>query len=256
MPFPVTNRVFYTKNPLVEVVCQLRFPPVLRIDSELPSAFQDRIRDRFPEYQSSRPQLPAGLNLPAELAKVMFANAQSSAHEFITADGSSRISLTRDFIALSVNNYSQWANFFELLKGPLEALTELYRPSYFSRIGLRYRDRIERERLNLGGVPWHELIQPWIAGALADETIAPQVERILGEVNIKLPEGGAVRIVHGLDGETDKLAYLIDSDFYREGQVPTGEVDNVLRTFNQKAGHLFRWCIKPKLDAAMEPRDP
>ena len=48
MPFPETDRVIYAHNPLEQVICQFRFPPILRIDSELPAQFQDRIRHEFP----------------------------------------------------------------------------------------------------------------------------------------------------------------------------------------------------------------
>ena len=44
MPFPVTKRIIYKKNPLVEVICQLRFPPILSIDTEIPARFQGAIK--------------------------------------------------------------------------------------------------------------------------------------------------------------------------------------------------------------------
>lgn len=44
MLFPPTQRVIYHKNPLVEVVCQLRFPTILKIDAEIPVAFQEAVR--------------------------------------------------------------------------------------------------------------------------------------------------------------------------------------------------------------------
>jgi len=32
MPFPEVKRVIYEHNPLDKVICQLRFPPILRIE--------------------------------------------------------------------------------------------------------------------------------------------------------------------------------------------------------------------------------
>jgi len=47
---PESPRVIYASNPLVDVICQVRFPRILRIDSELPVAFQEAIRDQFPLF--------------------------------------------------------------------------------------------------------------------------------------------------------------------------------------------------------------
>ena len=53
MLFPKGNRVIYKGCPLINVICQLRFPPVLKIDSDLPSAFQIAIQKEFPIYSQT-----------------------------------------------------------------------------------------------------------------------------------------------------------------------------------------------------------
>ena len=45
MAFPDVARVLYRRNPIELAVCQFRFPPILRIDAEIPSQFQERIGD-------------------------------------------------------------------------------------------------------------------------------------------------------------------------------------------------------------------
>src|SRR5256885_3722562 len=46
--FPDSPRVIYGKAPLTAVICQLRFPPILRIESTVPADFQERVRTQFP----------------------------------------------------------------------------------------------------------------------------------------------------------------------------------------------------------------
>ena len=53
MPFPKKDRIIFTKNPLTDVICQLRFPSILKIDTEVPAKFQDKIRDVFPNFTES-----------------------------------------------------------------------------------------------------------------------------------------------------------------------------------------------------------
>ena len=41
-------RFIYSSNQLGEVICQLRFPDILSIETKLPADFQDAIRAEFP----------------------------------------------------------------------------------------------------------------------------------------------------------------------------------------------------------------
>ena len=42
--FSNDERVIYAKRQLVEVICQLRFPEILKIEAHEPADFQDAIR--------------------------------------------------------------------------------------------------------------------------------------------------------------------------------------------------------------------
>lgn len=254
MPFPDSKRVFYGKNPLVEVVCQLRFPPILRIDSEAPAAFQEKIRVAFPLYQRTVTQPQLGLPALPQPILQMIAGAGSATHEFVSADEVWKVSLARDFLALTTNRYHDWQDFTSRLKTPLEALASIYAPAFFQRIGLRYQDRIDRGKLGLKDVAWSELLKPHILGELGDPLVAASVRHVLRELTVELSEArGKVRIVHGLDD--DDGSYVIDADFYTENKTPVEGAGDVLNGFNKRAGRLFRWCITKRLHDAMDPKD-
>jgi uncharacterized protein (TIGR04255 family) len=57
MPFPDSPRAIYRMNPLDHVICQLRFPPILMIDSKPPNEFQDAIRKEYPLYYEGKEAL-------------------------------------------------------------------------------------------------------------------------------------------------------------------------------------------------------
>jgi uncharacterized protein (TIGR04255 family) len=76
-PFPDSDRVIYDRNPLIEVICQLRFPPILRVDSEVPARFQEQIRDDFPLLtEEDFTVLP---DLSPELSQIVRASLQQQA---------------------------------------------------------------------------------------------------------------------------------------------------------------------------------
>lgn len=261
MPFPDSPRVIYAKNPLTEVICQLRFPAILRIDSEAPVAFQERIRHEYPLYQKGIRQELFLSSLPGPVAEGVEGGPGlgplSGAHDFISADGCWTVGLTREFLALSTRNYLRWEEFRQHLELPLRSLTEVYTPPFFSRVGLRYQDVIVRSRLGLEESGWPELLRPYIVAELGSSDISGSVEAAVRFIIIHLEQtGGLVRIQHGLAQHpgTGESCYLIDSDFFIEGQTGGRDVETTLNAFNAQAGRLFRWCITEKLHLAMEPQ--
>ena len=58
MLFADYQRYQYARSPLVEVICQLRFPPILSINTEEPAQFQEAVRRDFPRYAARKEQRP------------------------------------------------------------------------------------------------------------------------------------------------------------------------------------------------------
>jgi uncharacterized protein (TIGR04255 family) len=254
MPFPESRRVIYDKNPLEQVIAQLRFPSILRIEAELPAAFQDKIRDDYPSFDAGEESLlPEGI--PAEIRRMLGPLGASAArgYAFMSRDGIWRVNLNRDFVALTCTKYRHWGEFRTRLMTVLEHLMTVYKPSFYTRIGLRYRNLIDRGELGLTNVPWSELFQTHLAAELASE-MADLVEHNSHQVVVALPNRhGTVRILHGLVGAAGANVYVIDNDFFSEERVEPQHAAEKLDQFNRYSGGLFRSFIKDKLDRAMGP---
>ena len=260
---PDSKRVLYNINPLEQVVCQVRFPPILRITSEEPVRFQELIRDKFPllEEQNAGIDLPDEFSrqLPAELLRMLpTAGTEKKSYSFSSLDGRWVVGLAREFVGLSTPNYGRWEEFKEHFTIGFEALRAVYRPAAFTRVGLRYRDVIDRNRLQLDDAPWTDLLRAEIAGLFAAEGIEEErIESVMQTVILRLSDcDGRVRMRHGLakTDDTGKLHYVIDSDFYAEGLEEDSDVTPLLDCFNRMAGRLFRWCISDRLHESMEPQ--
>jgi len=261
MPFPESPRVVYQNNPLVEVICQIRFPAILRIGSGDVADFQDKIREDYPLYQLQEPafDLPA---VPKELS-VFFEQMLPKppgprTHKFLTRDSRRFISLSQDFLAVSEANYTKWELFRQEVINAEKALREVYKPAFYSRIGLRYRDLISPEALGLSNVKWSDLLTQYIVAELGDPKLADAISQIRTRCVIELSEipGGRVVLTHGLFKETETApqGYLIDADFAIEKVEALDETFNILGKFNRLAGKLFRWAITEKLHSAMGPK--
>lgn len=267
MPFPDSPRVIYKRNPLSEVICQVRFPPILRIDAGPPAGFQDRVRAGYPMFREVQPELQAA-NVPAEIASIVRSmlpsRARTNAYEFASEDGAWSITLTREWLALKTSAYRQWRTpaggppgFRDHLEQPFASLIAEYAPPFFTRIGLRYVDVIQRSKLGLKDRPWSELLKPHVAGELAAPELSGQVEHAARELRVKLSGDGSVMIRHGIAVEegTNEACYFIDCDFFVEQRTEPKNVLGILDNFNREAGRLFRWCVSNALHQAMEPTD-
>ncbi|MBI3947761.1 MAG: TIGR04255 family protein [Armatimonadetes bacterium] len=238
-----------------QVICQIRFPQVLRIATQLPDAFQERIRSSYPLFKHTMQQLPP------EVAALFGGPLLSLAspmprYEFTSSDSEWTVSLAADFLALTCRNYERWEVFRQHFQGPFEALQQEYSPTFYTRIGLRYRDVIRRSILGLVGVPWADLLQAPVAGELSSG-IAKSVISTKCDTVVELGERlGRVRVQHGLVDKENEVCYVIDSDFFTEERTEAGNVLPQLDRFNRRAGHLFRWCITETLHDAMGPHDP
>jgi uncharacterized protein (TIGR04255 family) len=248
--FPEAPRVLYEAAPLTEVICQLRYPSILRIE-RTPDDFQERVRREFPFFERAHnPQLPP------EIVKLIGAEISPINYLFHTEDRLTTLSLTPDAIALSTKRYRLWEEFRDRLKGGLSALVEIYKPSFYSRVGLRYRNLIKRSGLGLDGRPWSDLLTPPILGELALAPFEHHVLELSHQVRASLPSGsGAVLLQHGIgDQPNGEKAYSLDFDFYTDSKTEVADAESILDQFNKRAGWAFRWCITEVLHEALRPK--
>lgn len=264
MPFPEKKRIIYKHNPLVEVICQFRFPAILSIDTEVPAKLQEAIRRTYPNFientevlfrfantSEARSPFPDNLELPPSAS-----NRKN--YEFLSSDGNWKINLTREFFALSTLNYHRWEDFKEHLVQAFTAFLEIYSPDHFSRIGLRYKDIFKRSDLGLESTDWSELLSPNLLGILNDKTVGPKVTGITCITEIKLSdEKSKVRVTSGLveDSNSKEIGFIIDSDFFTEEKTNHKDAIPRLDYFNQRGSRLIQWVITDKLHKAMEPEN-
>jgi uncharacterized protein (TIGR04255 family) len=182
--------------------------------------------------------------------------AGQRAYDFVSPDEVWTVRLTRDSIALTATKYERWQDFRRHLQVALDALADEYKPSFITRVGLRYQDVIRRSRLSLSDRPWRELLTGPIGGLLVSE-INADVTQTFTQALLRLPgESGSVAMKHGLVEAADdrETCYLVDSDFFSDNRTNLEDVYGKLDFFNRQSGRLFRWCITDVLHEAMGPK--
>lgn len=258
--FPPAPRVIYGKAPLLQVICQLRFPQILRIESEAPAEFQERIRGAFPLLEKVNP-IP--LPLPPMVAQALSAPGITTSYQFHTEDRGATVELTSQSVTLSTRSYERWEKFRDDLKTPLSAIMDVYRPAFFQRAGLRYQDLILRSKIGLANVPWSRLLGAQLLGELAYEPFEQNLQDARRLIRVKVPPGdGFILLQHGLGiaaapGATppsdSEVGYMIDFDFSAEQKIEVSNAYAILDNLHQGVGRAFRWCITDELHEALQP---
>ena len=259
--FSQENRCLYRSNQLGDVICQLRFPEILSIGANLPVAFQDAIRDEYPQYsarkESPAPKItgtPGNLSLENQPATINY--------QFTSSDGAWRVNLTSRFISLACSRYTCWEDFAGKLDKPLAAFIKIYKPAYFERVGLRYLNFFSRKALELEGSPFSQLISPCYLGPLAEEDVNEASStscKVETELNIR---GGCRVKIHAGPGlvkrggqQDNEIKFIFDQDLYMPGKVPVNLSAGALQTLHGQAWSIFRGAITDTLHDAMEPEN-
>lgn len=262
MLFPDTPRVVYNTNVLDEVICQLRFPPILRIGVDSPAGFQERIRKNYPQYaqDADSPELPRELSSLLDGLRIPnpWGRPSSLKHTFSTNDDYRSVVITAGFLALADKNYKLWEEFRSEISFLEAEFRREYEPDLYTRIGLRYRDRITRSELKLDKVGWHDLLNRELIGLLGSKPFADVIRLDRAEVQLEIPEieDGRLHLRLGLASAKDsaEMSYLIDTDLYTSKRCTNDDALQILDEFHTIGGNFFRWAISDKLRDALGPR--
>ena len=257
--FSQEERCYYMNNQLGDVICQLRFPEILTIGANVPVAFQEAIRDEYPQYSAKQETPPP--KLVGAPGNFTVENQSSTVnYHFVSEDGVWRVNLTSKFISLACTQYTSWEDFARKLDKPLAAFIKVYKPSYFERVGLRYLNFFSRSSLGMQNARFSEMINPIYLGPLADEDVNEvQSGRCTVEAELGLKAGCRLK-VHAGPGmvkrgnqQDQELKFIFDQDLFLPGKVPVNMTTGALNTLHSQAFSIFRGAITDTLHDAMGP---
>lgn len=233
--------------PLVRVIAQVRFPVVASVEKrDFIAPFQEDLRKTYPVL---RPEQSRALVFGPE----GIVDTQSSVTwRFENTDGTWRVSLGPDFVALETTSYTSRNDFLSRFEQVLVALERRIEPAIVDRLGVRYIDRIEGNALQ----SVRELIRPEIAGILATPLGAEARQSITQNV-FALPEPGVQLLARwglipaqatidpaAVDA-VDRPSWILDLDTFIEGPIPfePASVVRQARNFAERIYSFFRWAV-------------
>lgn len=242
--FPSTEHKQLGNPPLREVVCQVHFPVVLKIAEGIPADFQDRVRNRFPDYETEQALLVE--SIPGKAVRP--AGIKPPVHRFRNLEASDMVSLAVDNYSVSTNDYQSWNDLAANIQMATDAVLDVYQIQYAMRIGLRYINVFDEETTGLKN------LVPDILSIFR-----PELTQLISMGVFDSPHQGMTHILSNYeDGvfsfrsgiiqnqETQNSVFVLDFDCYTEGRVElnTEHLLQLCDHYHATIYNAFRWSIK------------
>lgn len=242
------------RPPIVEVICQVRFPAILKLMRAEPAEFQEMVKHLFPDLQVQVEQLTI-IDSSAVSGMDIKTAPQSKAYKFQMMDAMTTIVLAANFFAVTTTRYTQWKEFLSFVTLGKDALDKVYQPAYASRIGLRYVNRFAPS--NTGSASINEvyrLLQPELTAQLRSLAWSSPEQF---QSRLQLTNGsGRLTLSTSYQSEPEEQAFVLDLDYFEEGKINLSEVEQRCDHYHNEIYRAFRWCVLdeslPKFDARVD----
>lgn len=233
--------------PLVRVIGQVLFPPVLSLEKrEFIAPFQEAIRSTYPVL---RPEQTQGIVLGPQGAAP---GPKQIAWRFSDVDGGWRVSVTPEFVAIETTSYTSRDDFLHRLRFVLDAFAEQVEPALVQRLGVRYIDRVTGDALADIG----KLVRQEVLGIVA-LPFSELAHHSLTETLFALPESkeqliarwGKVPANATVDSNAiepiAEQSWVLDIDMFSFEEHPfvPEEIVNTARRFTERLYTVFRWTV-------------
>jgi uncharacterized protein (TIGR04255 family) len=149
------------RAPLSNVICQVRFPPILAISREDRVAqFQEEIRGQYPFLSED---IEHELNINPAGGAPTFKNIKIWRFMDNETNPAWRVSLGQGFVSLDTSKYANRTDFLDRLNTIFSVTEKQFKPAQVRRLGIRYIDRLKDTAVSRIG----SLIQPTALGIAA-----------------------------------------------------------------------------------------
>ncbi len=237
--------VVFTRAPLVGVVCQVRFQPILALLTKSGViGVQEALRVGYPKFsRHDEREIAVGPQAVQVADKV-------PVWRFVDDTERWRVSLAVDFFSLDTERYSDFGEFLERLRFVIIALRRTLRPSRSVRVGLRYVNHFSYEGLSSAS-EWKSLLRPEVVGMVGTDLNLEESQTVSG-----LSEGDDKLVIRSGTVHDEPLKFLLDMDCFTERELeiaPDGDLVDLVASYSESLTSLFHWAIQSDLREYLGP---
>jgi uncharacterized protein (TIGR04255 family) len=245
------DEVLLANAPLVQVLSQIRFPKIPELLSEPNLApFRSRLKSIYPVFRQDK-----AFGLVVTDAGISTQHQGEVIWRLHNREDTWKVSVSDSFVALETSRYTTRDEFFERLDEVVRVIAELYEPVLCDRLGIRYINRLEGDRLE--ALPRY--VQPALmAGPLSDPPDGVQLVHSITQSLYQfsdcllqtrwgfLPPGATLdpTLVPAVG-----TSWMLDLDVFSSGpdDFDPDRIATLGRRYAERAYRFFRWAVTPTL---------
>lgn len=246
---PDEQDVHLKNAPVKEVICQLSFPPIVKLGLSIDPAFQDEIRDNYPLYE----RLINDIVVNDQMVQQMKFPSDQLNHSLSNMDRNEKINIEQNFFAFSTTAYSTWDDFYPKVIKYFGIFAKHYSPAAFLRTGLRYVNLFTSDIIpDLKIRPLQDFFQQEFLGPVGPKTIDNPYLSAFSST-FKIHDAQDIQIRYGIGIKPEEAVLPDDKKnkfFYVDIDVSTRSVNEIaalspiLAEAHRLAHSALRWVVK------------
>jgi uncharacterized protein (TIGR04255 family) len=260
MPLPQYPSVIFSQTPLRLVICQVRFPVLLRFsDGAFVAPFHEAIAEEYPT-----PDREQVLGWEISPEKGVQTSPPTTVWRFNSADQAWSAVLGEAALTLEVRGYRAIDDFAPRFERLVVAARHHLGVRQRLRLGLRYINEFRRTDAETVA-DWAALFRPEFIGFVGTDLIEGNATQSAVQAQFETPQG-TLNIRHGLFTgaavqplpENAGKFYLLDMDYFDSRAAPLEAAGTTqrLRAYNNVMYRYFRWAIGDgALYESLEPQN-
>ncbi|MBQ9314285.1 MAG: TIGR04255 family protein [Clostridia bacterium] len=251
----------YKNNQITEMVCQLRYSTILKINNESDedlSKFQERIQNDYPNYKAiDENVIDVKMSQAKEridyLVPQIYRNSMKN-YMFSSENETERINLTCNFISYSTTKYECWDIFKEKFIRVFNDFHTVYGVKNYNRLGIRYINGFSKEELQIDESDnWNKYLDENIVGLLSKHS---DVKVYTNNIEIPFEDSIQMQITCGLGTKqlpdrSVKPVFIMDKDTYKLGNISEVDINSILEKLHAHNSEMFESLIKQELREKM-----
>lgn len=246
----------YQNSPIIETVCEFRFPAATKWDENIAELFYDKVKEQFPlREERNEISIKATINVKSSESQLPPDKIITPVHIFRSEDKKLLIQMAVRRLSIHfIKPYSSWEVFHHAIHLAYDTLKSLTEVTGFERIGLLYLDRIEFQSPGSVQLADYFTIYPVISEALPQKMVNFAVgcdfsydERDICRVNLQAipPE------------KKGNYAAMLTTDYFlwKKEALSVDEVFTWIEHAHSVSNEIFDHCITEKLAKIFERED-